>query len=192
MSNRSAGPKRVPTTRNQEYKRNPILNAADAQTCTYVHDDLARIASVDCGASKWQQNFSYDVFGNLKKAVPTGGTGISWQPNSDATTNRYSAIAGVTPVYDNNGNLTSDGFGTHAWVAENRSKAVGSVTLIYDALGREVEEQDAGVNTEFVYYSFSSLREGLVSADSREALARRVVAPLVVAVTLQRVGPGVP
>ena len=106
---------------------------------------------MDCGASKWQQNFAYDVFGNLNKTVPTGGTGISWLPTYNATTNRYSAIPGATPVYDSNGNLTNDSFHTYAWDAENHSKMVDSVTLIYDALGREVEEQDAGVNTEFVY-----------------------------------------
>jgi len=127
------------------------FNAADVQTCNYTHDDLARIASVNCGASIWQQNFAYDVFGNLNKTVPTGGTGISWLPTYNATTNRYSAIPGSAPAYDSNGNLTNDSFHTYAWDADNRSKTVDSVTLIYDALGREVEEQDAGVNTEFVY-----------------------------------------
>src|SRR5207244_2399021 len=31
------------------------FNAADAQTCNYAYDDLVRIASVNCGASIWQQ-----------------------------------------------------------------------------------------------------------------------------------------
>lgn len=44
------------------------FNSENVQTCTYLYDDLARIGlppgstgkSVDCGATKWQDNYSYD------------------------------------------------------------------------------------------------------------------------------------
>jgi hypothetical protein len=52
------------------------FNAADAQTCSYSADDLARIASVSCQqgvTNVWNQNFTYDAFGNINKTVPTGG-----------------------------------------------------------------------------------------------------------------------
>ena len=37
--------------------------SGDTQNCAYTHDDLARIASVNCG-SVWAQTFGYDAFGN--------------------------------------------------------------------------------------------------------------------------------
>jgi hypothetical protein len=80
------------------------FNSTNAQTCNYSHDDLVRIASVNCGASKWQQNFAYDTFGNITKTVPTGGTGYSFQPTYSTATNRMTSIGGSTPSYDANGN----------------------------------------------------------------------------------------
>ncbi len=37
------------------------------QSCSYSHDDLSRIATVNCG-SVWSQTFSYDAFGNIIKS----------------------------------------------------------------------------------------------------------------------------
>ncbi len=33
------------------------FNAANAQTCAYAHDDLARVTTADCGSGKWGQSF---------------------------------------------------------------------------------------------------------------------------------------
>jgi len=67
------------------------FNTADTQNCAYSHDDLTRIASANCGATTWQQTFSYDAFGNLTKSVPTGGTGNSFQPTYNAK-NKHAAL----------------------------------------------------------------------------------------------------
>jgi hypothetical protein len=48
------------------------VNGGNAQTCTYGHDDLVRVASTKCTGSLWGQNFTYDVFGNENKTVPGG------------------------------------------------------------------------------------------------------------------------
>ncbi|MGH9514302.1 MAG: hypothetical protein ACRD3P_01310 [Terriglobales bacterium] len=61
------------------------FNPKDVQTCNYGYDDLARLASVDCGASIWQQNFTYDPFGNITKNVPNGSAGLSFQPGYNET-----------------------------------------------------------------------------------------------------------
>ncbi len=135
------------------------FNSADAQTCTYLYDDLGRIGvppgstgkSVDCGATKWQQIFSYDAFGNITKTVPPGGTGTSFQPTYN-NKNQYQTLPGFTPSYDAaNGNLTADSFHTYAWDAEGRPVSVDTIGLTYDALGREVEENNTGVYTQYVY-----------------------------------------
>lgn len=136
------------------------FNTADAQTCTYLYDDLGRIGlppastgkSVDCGVSTWQQNFSYDAFGNLTKTVPTGGTGISWQPTYSNSTNRYTVIPGATPTYDANGN---DSFHTYTWDAEGRPVTVDGLGLTYDALGRMVEVKNGTNYTQYVWWPSS-------------------------------------
>jgi RHS repeat-associated protein len=127
------------------------LNSADSQTCTYSHDDLSRIASVNCGASIWQQNFSYDAFGNITKTVPTGGTGNSFQPTYNSATNRMSSVAGFTPTYDANGNTLTDPSHTYIWDAAGRPVTVDGIGLTYDAFGSVVEQNRSGTYTEIVY-----------------------------------------
>ena len=121
-------------------------NPADAQTCSYSADDLARIASVNCvnGVTNvWNQNFSYDAYGNLTKQVPSGGTGISWIPGYDPSSNRYT-LSGTS--YDKNGNLLNDTFNSYTWDAEGKplssnyySTNGGNYTFVYDAFGHKVE-----------------------------------------------------
>jgi len=135
------------------------INSANTQTCTYLYDDLGRIGlppgstgkSVDCGATKWQQNFSFDAFGNITKAVPTGGTGLSFSPTYNTTTNRYQTLPGFTPVYDTNGNLKADGSHTYSWDAANNPVQLDGVGVTYDALGRMVEINATTYYTQWVY-----------------------------------------
>jgi len=115
------------------------FNNADNQTCNYTHDDLIRIASVNCGASVWQQNFSYDVFGNLAKTVPTGGTGMSFQPTYSSTTNQIISLPGCTPTYDANGNSLNNCSHTYTWDSDGHHATVDGIGLSYDALGRMIE-----------------------------------------------------
>jgi YD repeat-containing protein len=44
------------------------LNSTDTQSCTFVYDDLARLASTDCG-TVWSQTYSYDPFGNITRTA---------------------------------------------------------------------------------------------------------------------------
>ncbi len=121
------------------------LNSSDTQTCTYSYDDLARVATGLCGASIFAQDFAYDPFGNIYKTVPTGSTGMSFNPSYDYTnyTNRMTS----TPfTYDGNeGNLTADSAHTYSWDAEGKlitvdSGTANAVCITYDALGRMAEK----------------------------------------------------
>jgi RHS repeat-associated protein len=127
------------------------FNSADAQTCSYSHDDLSRIAKVDCGASKWQQNFTYDAFGNITKTVPVGGTGNSFQPTYSTATNRITSLPGFTPTYDGDGDVTSDSLHTYTWDANGNSITVDGIGLTFDAADRMVEQNRSGALTEIVY-----------------------------------------
>jgi RHS repeat-associated protein len=120
-------------------------NAADAQTCTYTADALDRLSSVSCNSGAvWGQTFSYDAFGNLTKSVPSGATGIQWQPGYNPSTNRYT-LGGTS--YDANGNLLDDTFATYTWDAEGKPLStdyfneIGGETFsfTYDAFGHKVE-----------------------------------------------------
>jgi RHS repeat-associated protein len=117
----------------------------DNQTCSYSHDDMSRIASVNCGSS-WSQTFSYDAFGNLSKS----GT-ISFQPTYSYLTNRMTQIGSSTPTYDTNGNVLNDTAHTYAWDVNGKPVTIDGVGLTYDALGRMVEQSKNGVYTQIVY-----------------------------------------
>jgi RHS repeat-associated protein len=121
------------------------FNAANVQTCNYGYDDLTRLSSVSCNnGSTWGQNFTYDVFGNIQKTVPTGSTGTSFQPIYDTTSNRYSSLCGNLS-YDSNGNPNNDCSHTYQWDATAHPAVVdGTIQNTFDALGNLVEVNEPG------------------------------------------------
>jgi len=121
------------------------FNSNNAQTCTYTHDDLTRIASDGCG-SNWSQTFAYDPFGNISKS----GT-QSFLPTYSSSTNHMTAIGSNTPTYDSNGNVMNDYLNTYAWDSNARPVTVNGVGLTYDALGRMVEQDKSGTYSQIVY-----------------------------------------
>lgn len=133
-----------------------IPGTADNQTCTFGYDDLQRISTTNCGTF-WTQNFTYDPMGNIRKQVPSGDSGLSFLPTYSTTppTNRFTAIPGVSVNYDASGNLLTDNLNTYTWDLYGRMLTVNSlsssVNVIYDALGRMVENSQSGTFTEFVY-----------------------------------------
>ena len=119
------------------------FNSSNQQTCNYAYDDLARIASANCG-SIWNETFAFDAFGNIQKTGLSGATSLL--PTYSWSTNHMTALGGLTPTYDANGNLTYDTYNNYTWDAEGRMAtkydiSLGSgKTVTYDAVGRWVEE----------------------------------------------------
>ena len=122
----------------------PFYSAGN-QTCSFTHDDLARIAGANCG-SPWSQTFSYDAFGNLSKS----GT-QSFLPTYSYLTNHMTLIGSSTPTYDANGNVTNDFVHSYTWDANARPVTADGVGLTYDALGRMVEQNKSGAYYQIVY-----------------------------------------
>jgi len=127
------------------------FNSANAQTCGYSHDDLARIASANCGTAA-NQTFTFDAFGNIDKS----GSPYSFLPSYNTATNRISLVGGSTPSYDANGNITNDFLNAYAWDANGRPVTVtpyggSAVGMTYDALGRMVEQGRGSSYTQVVY-----------------------------------------
>jgi RHS repeat-associated protein len=121
------------------------IGSPASQTCNYTYDDLGRVASSNCGAAVWNQTFSYDPFGNIKKTVPPGSTGSSFQVNYDTKNRITTAPFAYNGLDASNGNLSADNAHTYSWDAEGRMVTVDSgqasgVCIIYDALGQAVEQ----------------------------------------------------
>src|SRR6185312_2644422 len=123
-----------------------ISTTTDTQTCTYAHDDLARLWSVNC-PSHWSQTFSLDPFGNSAKTATTG-TSFSASFN---VKNQIASVGGFTPNYDSNGSLLDDPStatrNVNSFDSEGRPTTFESVAVTFDALDRAVQ---AGSH-EFVY-----------------------------------------
>jgi RHS repeat-associated protein len=130
-----------------------LSGTTDSQTCNYFYDDLARLGgansngySVDCG-TKWQQLFTFDPFGNMKQS----GT-ASFTPIYSTSTNQFSSISGVNPpYYDASGNLTKDNLNTYTWDGYGYPNSINTTTLIHDAFGRLVEEQNGSTYIQMLY-----------------------------------------
>jgi RHS repeat-associated protein len=124
-----------------------VPSTTDTQTCNYTHDDLARVASANCG-SAWNETFSYDAFGNITKNATVG---TSFTPGYSPTTNQFTSLPGITPTYDTDGRLTYDGTHNYAWDAESKMHSEDTTTLTYDAFGRMVEKAVSTTYTQIVY-----------------------------------------
>lgn len=131
------------------------FNASNTQNCSYTHDDLARIASGNCG-SIWSQTFSYDAFGNITK---TGSN--QFQPGYNWQTNQMSTGAS----YDANGDVLTDSLHTYSWDVETRPTTIDSVGVTYDALGRMVE-QNGGSGYTQIQYSPTGFQMELMNGQS--------------------------
>lgn len=139
-----------------------LSGSADSQTCTYVYDDLARVAGIPAGLPNavpgvncvhsstpvWSQTFMYDAFGNISK---TGNPGGSFLPTYSPATNQFT-LTGANVAYDANGNLLTDNLYSYTWdpnfgnpsSVTNQMGGNDSVYgLVYDALGRMVEQDDS-------------------------------------------------
>lgn len=126
------------------------FNAVDTQDCSFAHDDLVRIATVNCGPI-WGQSFTYDAFGNITKTVLSGSSGTSFQPTYSTSTNRIASLPSFTLTYDANGNLTKDPQHQYGWDSDARPVTIDTIALTYDALDRMVEQNNGGAYTQIVY-----------------------------------------
>jgi len=128
------------------------LNTSNSQTCTYTHDDLARVSGTSCSSSPaWSQTFTYDAFGNISKS---GNSSFkpSYTFSNGADTNQFYSIPGVSVAYDNDGNLLADNLNTYTWDPNwGNPVSSNSTNLIYDALGQMVEQQHGSTYTQILY-----------------------------------------
>jgi RHS repeat-associated protein len=120
---------------------------ASSSTFGYVYDATNRRMSQSATDNSWWY-------------YPPAATKVGYTANN---LNQYTAVGAVTPTYDGNGNLTSDGTFSYGYDAENRlisASASGlTATYSYDAQGRRKSKTVNGTTTIFV-----------TDADNREVL----------------------
>jgi RHS repeat-associated protein len=123
----------------------------------------ASIGGTAAGASKlaatqlWQQDYSYDRWGNMTYS----GT-FSHVLTVQQSKNRVTQVDGQSCTYDNAGNMiteiTAKGLQTSSYDSENRmvktdfaSASYADVVMVYDANGRRVKKYVGTVEARFIY-----------------------------------------
>ena len=110
--------------------------------------------------------YTYDAAGRRKD---TGGSfaRIAFpQPLASSTYNANNQLTqrgSATLVYDQNGNLTSDGVNTYTWNARNQLVSISgagmSASFSYDSFGRRKSKTVNGTTTEFLYDGPNAVQE---------------------------------
>jgi RHS repeat-associated protein len=127
----------------------PAVAAPTAGSVTFGHS-----------YNKANQRIGQTVSDNSWLNYPAAASPVSYTANA---LNRYTAVGAVSPTYDGNSNLTSDGTFTLGYDSENRlttaSGAGNTASYTYDAQGRRKTKTVNGTTTVFV-----------TDADNREVL----------------------
>jgi len=147
---------------------------------------------------KTNRRIGQTVDDNTWLAYPAGAPSTGYMADK---LNRYSAVTGLTPSYDANGNLTGDGTYTYGYDPENRmvaaSGAGNSSTYAYDGRGwrksrtvngattisvtdtnnREVLEYDGGTGAILRWYAYGLGPNDVLNQMNVPANARSVFAP---------------
>ena len=122
---------------------------------SYTYDDLDRLTRVEGGSVN--QGFEYDANGNRIEARFGAG---AYSNTIQSTSNRLMSTTGPVPpktnVYDNAGNLLSDGTAKYTYGANGRmaSVLVAGVTTRYryNGFGERVEKAGAAGNVTYYVY----------------------------------------
>nr|MCR4665169.1 RHS domain-containing protein [Paludibacteraceae bacterium] len=137
-------------------KRADLLD--DSRTENYTYDAIGQILSQTRGSSKteWQ----YDLLGNRVKELKNG-VATNYTANN---INAYTAVSGainVTPTYDGNGNLLTDGSHTYQYDLSNRLSSADNkaATYAYDALGRRISKATADGTLTYCYVGNQMVEE---------------------------------
>jgi RHS repeat-associated protein len=121
-----------------------------------------------------ESNYNYDPIGNRVFSSLNALTSIY----SANALNQYTAITNsvasvppclISPSYDYDGNLTTNGVWSYSWDGENRLKAVYSndvlvVSNSYDDQSRRIRKVTAGGTRSFLYDGWNVLRESAGSS----------------------------
>ncbi len=108
-------------------------------TIDYTYDPLYRLTAADYSTGEFF-HYTYDAVGNRL----TQGTEVGTNSYTYDIANRLISLDGVDYLWDDNGNLLSDGTSTYSYDPANRLRTVDqggtSYTFLYDGLGNRVAQ----------------------------------------------------
>ncbi len=166
----TAGPTTLSTFQYDNLGRASQIAYLDGTTVAIgyeIDDDLQTLTHAYNGGSA-TLSYTHSGAHQLLSMGTSDATYLMKQPKvatsySSNSLNQYTQVGSVTPGYDLNGNLTSDGTFAYQFDEENRLRqAVGNgqtVTYGYDPLGRRRSKSVNGTITYFVYDDQNELTE---------------------------------
>jgi RHS repeat-associated protein len=145
---------------NVSWTPSPAVTPPSASSVTFAH-----------GYNKSNQRISQSVtdnsWFNYPAATPSTTTYVANELN------QYTAVGSVTPGYDANGNLSSDGTQTFAYSPENRLiGAAGGLNYEYDAQGRRNRKLISGSGATTLFVNDADNREVLEYDGTTGAIQR--------------------
>ena len=131
----------------------------------FGYNARSELTSASMGANNY--GYQYDAIGNRQSASNTTEV-VSYTANA---LNQYTQISDggvITPAYDLDGNLTSNGPWTFAWDGENRLVAAASngmqvVQNTYDDQSRRISKITSAGTTSFIWDGWNLLSDTQVS-----------------------------
>jgi RHS repeat-associated protein len=111
--------------------------------------------------------YGYDLAGRItsrggtlfQSVLPPALTSATYNA-ANRLTARVAAGATISPTWDANGSLASDGTNTYSWDARNRLTSIGSLgSFSYDAFGRRRTATLSGTATSYLYDGWDVVQE---------------------------------
>ena len=105
-----------------------------------------------------QVQYTLDAVGN-RTTMTSNSVTTNYTVNS---MNAYTAVTGMTPQYDDNGNMTGDGTHTYQYNYNNRLVSVDNGTTAsykYDALNRRIQKTVGSTTTNYYYCGEQAVEE---------------------------------
>jgi len=129
---------------------------------TYSYDQFDRLAGSNQNNGASVYSYTYDRFGNRWQQSGPFTFTASFTGNNPANPQNNNRVDGYS--YDAAGNMTSDGFHSYAYDAENRIVAVdqhNTASYTYDAEGRRVVDQSGALLYDLDDHAFDVIGGGL-------------------------------
>jgi RHS repeat-associated protein len=148
--------------------RRTVLTLPNGVTIESSHDAASQVTGLTykLGATTLGDlTYTYDLAGN-RTAV-----GGSWARTNLPTalnaatysaTNQIATRSGTSFTYDQNGNITNDGFTTYSWNSRNQLETLSgsaSASFQYDGLERRRSRTISGTTKQFLYDGFNAIQE---------------------------------
>jgi RHS repeat-associated protein len=134
----------------------------------YAYDDAGRVTSVmdakgnttvyAFDGSTITHDYTYNAVHQMVSQNVSDSSFV-WAPTTSSTDsytannlNQYTAAAGATLTYDNNGNMLSDGVQTYTYNKYHNqltkvTKSGNDVNFVYDAMGKRLSKEDVSSST---------------------------------------------